>query len=248
MGKKHFVFFLALFLLASGCTPIDKLVNYKEASAFPLQTHAITNFEPIRLQPGDIVKIEVGSTDPEAVAVFKDFQTEGYLIGSDGTVDFPLAGKVPLEGKSLEEARTVLLTSIDKYFDVKPSLNLYLANFRVTVNGEIRSPTVVKVESDRITIIEAISLAGDFTPYSNRDSVMIVREVGQKRSFGYVNFNSSEIFNSPYFYLKQNDVIYIKPEKRFVATVSTRQEKVLPYISVAVSFILITATVLRNSR
>lgn len=246
MGKKYILVFLVLLLVVSGCTPFDTFVNYNESSEFPLETHAITNYEPIRLQSGDILRIEVSSTDAEAVAVFREFQTGGYLISSDGTIDFPLVGKVELKDKSLEEARAALLAGVNKYFDVQPSLSVSLANFKVTVNGEISNPGVVSVQNDRITIIEAISQSGDFTAYSNRDSVMVVRENAEKRSFGYVNFNSSEIFKSPYFYLKQNDVIYIKPEKRFLGTVRTRQDKLLPYVSVAISVILLTITISRN--
>lgn len=248
MGRTYTIIFLVVLLVVSGCSPYNQIVNYNESNSFPLESHTITNFEPIRLQPGDLLSIEVGSVNAEAVEVFREFQVSGYLLGSDGAIDFPLVGKVNLEGKTVEEARADLLKSIEKYFDVQPAINVALTNFKVVVNGEVGAPGVINVQNDRITIIEAMTLSGDFTPYSKRDSVMVVREDTKtaKRSFGYVNFNSSEIFNSPYFYLKQNDVVYVKPDKRALATLTTRQQKLLPYVSIAVSVALLTISISRS--
>lgn len=237
-------FFLALF--AMGCSPYESIVNFKENVDYPLSEQSIVNYEPVKFQPGDILRIEVSSTEAEAVTVFNNYQTSGFLVGADGAIEFPLAGKVQLEGKTADEAKEELLESIKKYFIVAPTINVVLSNFTVTVNGEVGAPGTVGVQNDRISIIEAISQSGDFTGYSMRDSVMVVREHGGTRSFGYVNFNSSEVFQSPYFYLKQNDVVYVRPEKRLLGTIRTRQDKLLPYVSVAISVILLSLTISRS--
>lgn len=237
-----------LLFVGSGCTrsTYNSLLNYQPEGSAANEQHIITNYSPIELQTGDILSIEVSSTEAEAVAIFKDYQATGYLIGSDGTIDFPLSGKVVLGGKTLEDAKRTLLNSLEKYFDIQPTVNLSLANFSITVNGEVTSPRIIPVKNDRINIIEAIVSSGDFTSYSKRDSVMVVRETAGKRTFGYVNFNSSEMFKSPFFYLKQNDLVYVKPEKRFLGTVKTRQDKLLPYISVGISVILLSLTISNN--
>lgn len=245
MNKIKIAFFWLTFL-SLGCTPYKSLVNFKGNADLPLSEQSIVNYEPLRFQPGDILRIEVSSTEAEAVAVFNNYQASGFLVGTDGTIDFPLAGKVPLEGKTADEAKEELLQGIKKYFIVTPTINVMLSNFKVTVNGEVRIPGSVSVQNDRISIIEAISQSGDFTAYSKRDSVMVVREHKGTRTFGYVNFNSSEVFQSPYFYLKQNDVVYVRPEKRFLGTVRTRQDKLLPYVSVAISVVLLSLTISRN--
>lgn len=244
MNKLFFFLFVSL-VTVSGCSTYPSLVNY-QAEGMVLQEQVISNYIPIKLQVGDILQIEVSSAEADAVAIFKDYQTSGYRLDSNGAIDFPLSGEINLSGKTLDEAKSALQESLRKYFDIQPTLNLSLANFTVTVNGEITNPGIISVQNDRINIIEAIVRSGDFTAYSKRDSVMIVREVDGVRSFSYVNFNSNEIFNSPYFYLRQNDLIYIKPEKRVLGNVRTRQDKLLPYISVGISIILLSFTISRN--
>ncbi|MFY0591790.1 polysaccharide biosynthesis/export family protein [Roseivirga sp.] len=231
--------------MMSGCNVYPTLVNYQPLSS-SLQPEVISNYKPIRLETGDILKVEVSSVDLDAVAVYKDFQTSGYLIDSKGNIDFPLAGQIKLAGKTIEEAKIEVLEKLSKYFKVQPTINLALTNFKVTINGEVGSPRVLSVQNDRINIIEAVVTSGDFTPYSNRDSVMVVRETDGVRSFGYVNFNSNQIFKSPYFYLKQDDIIYVKPEKRVLGNIRTRQDKILPYVSVGISVILLAFTISRN--
>jgi polysaccharide export outer membrane protein len=237
---------ILLILFVFGCTPYESLVNYKGKSEPPLKGQVITNYHPLTIQPSDILRIDVSSTEAEAVAVFSNFQTNGYTVSAEGTIDFPLMGKANLQGKTLEEAKVTLLDGIKKYFTIPPTLGVYLSNFRIVVNGEVKSPGTLTLESNRVSIIEAISRAGDFTSYSKRDSVMVIRETGDQRTFGYINFNSSEMFNSPYFYLKQNDVVYIRPEKRILGTIRTPQDKLIPYVSVGISIILLSLTISRN--
>lgn len=240
------IFVLLCLISVVGCSPYESMVNFQESPELPLTSRQVINFEPIKLQPSDILSIEVSSADKEAVAVFNEFQTSGYLIDQHGSIEFPLIGNIELGGKTLEQAREVIREKIDKYFKVAPTVTLSLVNFSIVVNGEVGNPGKITVANDRLSIIEAISQAGDFTNYSNRDSVLVIREQEGTRSFGYVNFNSSEIFNSPYFYLRQNDVIYIKPEKRILGNIRTRQDKLLPYISVGISVILLSFTIARN--
>jgi polysaccharide export outer membrane protein len=237
---------LMLIFLFVGCMPYESLINFQEGEGNPLLKKSISNYKPITFEPGDILTIEVSSLEAEAVEIFKDYQTSGFLISEDGTIDFPLVGKVKLEGQTVEQAKQTLMEGLDRYFDIPPTVNVHLSNFTVTVNGEVSSPGIVPVTNNRINIIEAITKVGDFTSYSKRDSVMVIREQKGERTFGYLNFNSSEIFESPYFYLKQNDVIYVQPEKRIWGNIRTQQDKLLPYVSVAVSIILLTVTISRN--
>ena len=245
MSRLLFLCAIALFFF-TGCNTYQGVVNFQASPEYPLTVQKISNFEPVTLQPSDILQIQISSVDMETVAPINEFQVEGYLIDANGTIEFPLVGKLQMAGKTIEEARLHVQKSIEKSFRVPPTVNVLLANFSVVVNGEVRTPSKIEVINDRISVIEAISRAGDFTPYSNRDSVMIIREHNGERSFGYLNFNSSEIFESPYFYLKQNDVVYVKPEKRILGTVRTRQDKLLPYISVGISVLLLSITIARN--
>ena len=239
MNKYYTV--LIVLLLAIGCTPYKTLINYNAESV--LQDQAITNYSPLIIQTNDLLQIELVSVESDAVAIFNDYQQGGYLINTDGNIDFPLIGEVTLAGKTIEEAKRYLLLRLDKYFVQQPTLNIRLINFKVTVSGEVGSPRTINVGSDKMNIIEAITLAGDFTNYSKRDSVLIIREISNRREFGYVNFNDHNIFNSPYFYLKQNDIVYVQPRKTVIGTIRSREAKFLPFISVGLSSILLLITI-----
>lgn len=244
---------LLLVALSSSCTSYKALVNYNEDSDFFKNPQQITNFKPLTIQANDILRIRVSSLDATAVAPFSisssDQEGSGfdeYLVNSDGDIELPTIGKVAMVGLELEAAKAKVLELLSPYFSQAPIVQVRLVNFRVNVNGEVSSPGTFGVNNDRFTIIEAITLAGDFTSDSRRDSILIVREQNGVRNFGYVNFNSAEIFSSPYFYLQQNDVIYVRPNKTKVNSVRDPATRFLPWISVGVSVILLVFSVSRR--
>jgi len=252
------IFFQLLLLLIiatmCSCTSYKTILNYNESPQIPDGPMMITNFKPLTIQPNDILRIRVSSIDATAVAPFSMSSSENqeggvfeeYLVNSEGNIDFPTIGKITVEGLQIEEAKARILEQLMPFFEQAPIVQVRLTNFRVNVNGEVRSPGSFNVYNDRLTIIEAITLAGDFTSYSQRDSILIIREQGGVRNFGYVNFNSSEIFSSPYFYLQQNDVVYVRPHKSKVNTVRDRSSRFLPWVSAGVSVVLLIFTISRN--
>jgi len=237
MNTKYYLFFIYLVLLTS-CTSYKSLVNFNQSYA-PAQPATITNYTPIKLEPNDILQIDVKSLESESVSILASKENENYLIGEDGTIDFPLVGEVSLKGMSIAEAKITLVEELNKYYVKPPIVNIRLLNFRINVNGEVGGPGSFIIEDERVSLIDAITLAGDFTVYSRRDSILIIREQDDIRSFAYVDFNSFEVLNSPYFYLKQNDVVYVQPTKSKLGTVRDNQTKILPYISVGVSLLLL---------
>ncbi len=245
MALRHYVFICLVTLWVSACVPYKAIVNYKQSAHLFSTPQTITNYKPIRIQPGDILHIEIGSLESDVVSFFNEYQESGYMVSSDGNIDFPLLGKVRLTGYTTEEGKAKLLKDLNKYFVKPPVINMRVMNFKINVNGEVNSPGNFTVDNERISIIEAITLAGDFTSYARRDSILIIREDGNMRSFGYVNFYSSEILNSPYFYLRQNDVVYVKPDKSKLGTIRDRESKVLPYVTVGISLVLLTLTIFR---
>jgi len=214
----------------------------------------ITNFKPLTIQSSDILRIRVSSLNATAVAPFSmssSANKEGggfdeYLVNSEGDISFPTIGKISVIGLQIEEVKAKILEKLMPFFEQEPIIQVRLANFRVNVNGEVRGPGSFTVYNERLTIIEAISLAGDFTSYSQRDSILIIREQNGERNFGYVNFNSSEIFSSPYFYLQQNDVVYVRPRKTKVNSIRDPASRFLPWISAGVSVTLLVFTLSRS--
>jgi len=241
---------LCLLTTIMSCTSYKSLLSYNESPQIPSQPQQITNYKPITIQPNDILQIKVLSTDPIAAQPFNLSGGESgsglgdYLVNSDGFIDFPTIGKIELKGLPIEGVKSKIAELLSPYFEQTPIVQVRLTNFKINVNGEVGRPGSFNVVNDRISLIDAVTLAGDFTNYSSRDSILIIREQDGLRTFGYVNFNSSDVFNSPYFYLQQNDVLYVRPDKTIVNSVRDPASRFLPWISAAVSItaLIITLT------
>lgn len=237
MNKWTVILLCIIGLSTTSCYKYTDLLNYHQAP-LPASPQAIENFKPLVIQPNDILRIQISSSSPVASEPFNAASSgensllDGYLVDANGNVELPTLGTMNLENLSLEEAKTKILQALKPYFTETPIVNIRLLNFKINVNGEVGSPGTFNVSNNRMTMIEAITLAGDFTPYSRRDSILIIRESDEVRSFGYIDFTSSEVFESPYFYLQQNDVIYVKPSKAKTTTVRDPASRVFPYVSI----------------
>lgn len=242
---------LLIILCSTSCTSYQALLNYQEASILRTKPQTILNYKPLTIQANDLLRIGVSSIDVEAIRPFSMSNGEGdnigeYLVSSEGFIDFPTIGKIQLKGLQLEGAKLKILEQLSPYFKQNPIVQLRLVSFRVNVNGEVNNPGSFPVNNNRLTIIEALTLAGDFTNYSRRDSILIIREQDGIRDFGYVNFYSSELFNSPYFYLQQNDVVYVQPDKTKVNLVRDPATRFLPWITTGISLVLLILAVNRS--
>lgn len=192
------------------------------------------------IQVNDILDISVSSMNPEASAIFNvsnqangsTNQLSGYLVDQDGNIQFPVLKAVKAAGLTKEQLRTNIIKSIlDKKLLVDPIVSIRFQNFRVTVLGEVSRPTVVSVPSEKISLLEALGFAGDLTIYAKRDNVLVIREENGQKIIKRINLNSNELFNSQYYYLKSNDIVYVEPNKTKIASVSRSQQWVPVLIS-----------------
>ncbi|WP_408670051.1 polysaccharide biosynthesis/export family protein [Lutibacter sp.] len=208
---------------------------------------SIVNYEP-KFQIGDLLTINVSAIDAEAVIPFNLFESTSvgtpkpiaYLVDADGDINFPVIGKIKIEGLTSKELTKKLSTLIAVYVK-QPIINSRLINFKVTVLGEVKVPGSYAVPNERISIIEAIGLAGDLTIQGERSTVLLVREQEGKRTFIDLDLTNKKLFNSPYFYLAQNDVIYIAPNKTKINSsgVGTNTSILISSISALISLIAI---------
>ncbi|WP_254451285.1 polysaccharide biosynthesis/export family protein [Hymenobacter sp. UV11] len=188
----------------------------------------IKNKTDPEIQPDDLLSISVSSLNPESNVLFNNgvLQTvgstssavatprtsDGYLVNTDGTINFPVLGKVTVAGLTKDQVTEKLTLEIKK--SVKnPIVNIRLINFKVTIVGEVARPSTFNVPSERINLIEALGLAGDLTAYGKRNNILVVREKDGTRSTFRINLESKDVFNSPVFYLQQNDIVYVEPVK-----------------------------------
>lgn len=252
MKKYYIIASILIIMLVSSCTSYKSLLNYHETPRISTVPQEILNYRPLKIEVNDVLTIRVSSRDALSLTPFtnnseaKDEVAENtFLVGNDGTIVFPTIGKINVIGLTTDEAQIEIVNSLNPYFQEEPTVQLSLSNFKINVNGEVRSPGVFTSRSNRMSIVEAMTLAGDFTPYSRRDSILIIREENGFREFGYINFKNADLFKSEYFYLKQNDVIYVQPQSTKISTVRDPATRILPWIATAVTIIALTFSITR---
>lgn len=247
--KANFLLFLGVVLLMTSCASKKKMIylqGIEESS-----TSEIVRYEP-KIQLDDLIYINVSSESIEAAAPFNlggdSQQTAGgnaiqyssYLVDNQGEINLPIIGSVKVAGLTKTELHDFLKIKLEEYLK-DPILLVRVINFKVTVMGEVKSPGNFTINSDRITIMEALAQAGDLTPVANRENVLVVREESGIKSYYRVNLTDSELLQSPIYYLKQNDLIIVEP--RFTKPESSVIGANLPLTISVISF-LITLTIL----
>lgn len=232
-----------LFNALTSCVSYQQLVNYQEN--FPDETRLpVAKGPDIRIQPNDVLGIKVFSSELELAAPFnlnsdqlnanlisiEAIQLNGYLVSQKGEIDFPVLGSLKWQGLSITEAKDTLVGKLKKYLK-DPVVNLRLLNFRVTVSGEVRKPGAFNILNERISLLDALALAGDLTDYADRKDVLLVRENGGVKSLNKIDLQSAKFFQSEYYYLKQNDLIYVKPIKAKAGAVQDQTSKAVPILT-----------------
>ncbi|MGC3947785.1 MAG: polysaccharide biosynthesis/export family protein [Chryseolinea sp.] len=254
MNLPVIVCLMALALLNMSCGNSKQAVYFNSIGDSNL-TPAVSDLEPV-IRSNDILSITVSSLNPEASSVFNKpiapastttpsatttTQANGYLVDLEGFIEFPILGRIKAAGLKKHELKKQLTTILlDKKLLVDPIVDIRYLNFRVSVMGEVANPTVVTVPSEKISLLEALALAGDLTIYARRDNVMLIREEPGQRMIRRIDLNSSSLFTSPYYYLKSNDIIYAEPNKSKVASTS-RLTQWLPVIFSFLSLAIIVA-------
>jgi len=252
-------------LLLSSCIHHRELVNFNEGPEFSAAAETIANQNPVLLQTDDLLSITVQSVDPRASAPFNFIapldanKTEtavmtptgastpaqpNYLIDANGTINFPLIGQVRAAGLSTAQLRDSLSFQVSKYVQ-NPIINVRLTNFRFSVLGEVSRAGSFSIANERINILQALGMAGDLTNYGNRENVLIIRERDGKREFGRLNLHQRDLFKSPYFYLMQNDLIYVEP---LPAKVGATADGATKYVQWAFPIISIISVIVSLTR
>ena len=222
MKKFAAAFFAALFL--TSCVPTRKIIYLQGAEDLVNTPQRITDNYIVRIKPSDRLYINVTGYNNEQVKHYQNVaqlgsaqsggsQNIGFVVADNGTINVPLIGTLNVAGKTTSEVETMVAKRIIELGDMEePTVNVSLANFRVSVMGEVKAPGVVEADGQRLTLLEALSRAGDLPATARRDSILVVRENGGIRSAYYVDLTQSDdVFKSPAYYLQQNDVVYVKP-------------------------------------
>lgn len=241
MQRTIYLVAVALLLLGASCKAPQKTIYFAENT--PLDPHVqVENIEKrkeITLLPDDIIAINVssissittsgiGTADP--VAIFNQGGTnynitssigsggsaggdnKGYLVDVNGFIDYPVLGKVKVSGLTIREVKEMMAKRLEDFIK-SPVVEVRIINYKITVLGEAGSPGFIIASNHKISVIDAIAMAGDMPITGRKDNVMIIRETEGRREYARLNLNSRNVFSSPYYYLKQNDIIYIEPTR-----------------------------------
>ncbi|MDE6225862.1 MAG: polysaccharide biosynthesis/export family protein [Muribaculaceae bacterium] len=220
-------FILAFAILMSACSTSRSSLTYFEDIDSRIAQFE-TDTADLVIAPHDELMISVTSFVPEATAQYNlpptnlstsentqistTYAISTYIVNTQGYIDIPSIGPLKVEGLTTSQLTDSLISIISRTV-VDPNVRVQLVNFSVNVIGEVKNPGRFKVNNQRISILDAIAMAGDLTEYGKRDGILLIRESDGKRTVHKLNLNSADILDSPYFYLRQNDVVYIEPNK-----------------------------------
>lgn len=246
------IYTLFLVLLFSSCASKEDVVYFQDAGSFESLVDK-NRFNP-KFKVDDLVSIHISTLNPEASSPFNLFRgtVEGgikpeqvdYLVDEAGEIDFPVIGKVKIAGLTPEELRITLREKLSEFLK-DPIINIRLKNFSVTVLGEVNRPGTYPVVGEKITILEALGLAGDMTIKGKRKNVMVIRDFDGAKVYTRIDLTQKEALKSPVFYLTQNDVVYVEPNRSAI-TASSLDNRAS--IAVSIASLLITSTVLLLTR
>lgn len=225
-NQKTAVLVVLSFLIAS-CTSYKKVPYLQNSRS--IDTSIVTQLYDARIQPKDLLTITVSSEDMEAAIPFNltvgTMQTatryvtsqptlQTYLVDNAGFIDFPTLGLLYVGGMTKNEAETMIKERLRKNFKSDPIVTVRMVNYKISVLGEVARPNSYTISNEKVNIFEALALAGDLTIYGKRDGVKLIREnTDGTKKIVPLNLNDANIIYSPYYYLQQNDVLYVEPNK-----------------------------------
>lgn len=222
--KKFFILF-SLVILATSCATKKEIIYFQDAETLNDKLNE-QNFEPI-IESNDILYVAISSMDEAVLVPFKrntglegnitnsNAGLQGYLVNVDGAINFPVIGDVDVAGKTRGQVEAQLKAELSEYVtDVV--VDVRIMNFKITVIGEVNVPGVYTIADERVTLPQALGLAGDLSEDGKRENIMVIREIDGKQQVVRVDLTKTDFFSSPYYFLKQNDVIYVEPSLKGV--------------------------------
>lgn len=227
MKFKHLIICLLAIAACTSCSTNRHVLPYfQDISAQSNGTLPEIEFPDPVIMPDDELSIIVTSGNPEVTTEFNTpsvnpasralygisttAKDQTYIVDKEGDIDFPTLGKIKVKGMTLPQLKDFLTEKISREV-TDPRVDVRLVNFVVNIGGEVNTPGRFEVKRNRFSIIDALAMAGDLTSYGRRDKVLVIREGQNGREFAHLNLNSSDLLSSPYYYLQQNDYVYVEP-------------------------------------
>lgn len=248
---KKLYLFLSVSSIFLACSPQRDLVYFSNLSE--VANSKIKNDTELKLQKNDQLSVAVSSLNTEYNVLFASSSNMGgnnsasggkasVRVNNRGMINLPLLGELPVEGLKIEEAQHLIAKELSKQIK-SPVVTVELVNFKITVIGEVNRPASLNVPGEQVNLLEALGMAGDMTVYGKRDNVLVIRENNGVRNMTRLNLNDKSVYDSPYFQLKQNDIVYVEPDKSKEKEYSPNN-RALPIITACISAVAVLATAL----
>ena len=230
MKSKWIVILFASLFIMSSCSSY-KNVPYLQNPEVVNELKKELPLYDAKIMPKDLLTITVNTTDPEAAAPFNlTIQTpasasnnrnvysqptlQQYLVNNEGNIDFPVLGQLHVGGLTKDQAEDLIREKMNPYLREEPIVTVRMVNYKISVMGEVARPGTFTVNNEKVNILEALAMAGDLTIWGKRDDVMLIREDAKgKREIVTLNLNDANLITSDHYYLQQNDILYVSPNK-----------------------------------
>lgn len=244
---------IAFLVSCNSYKKIPYFMNLKDTTQIAIATASYAS--PI-VQPDDILNITIQTIDGTASAILNQNNalspavgsssanpigqqtTTGYLVDKDGNIEFPIIGKINLLGMTTAKVRDVIRNKLSIYYKT-PTVDVRFSNFKITVLGEVNRPATYTIPNEKVTILDALGLAGDLTIFGKRENVLLIRDSLGYKTLTRINLNDSRILTSRYFFLQQNDVLYIEPNKSKIANLDASRSRDITIITSALSVLIV---------
>ena len=253
-------------VLMSGCTSYKSVPYMQDADVVSSVQETLPMYDA-KIMPKDLLTITVNTSDPEAAAPFnltvqssvnvarstsltQQPVLQQYLVGNDGTIDFPVLGVLKIGGLTKGEAENLIREKLGDYLKESPIVTVRMTNYKISVLGEVQRPGVFTISNEKVNIFEALAMAGDLTIWGMRDNVKLIREDADgQRQVVNLDLTKADIITNPHYHLQQNDILYVTPNKTKAKNSDIGQITSLWFsgtsILVSVINILVTFLVLR---
>ena len=231
MKRRNILLLFATVLALASCTSYKNVPYMQNPEAVNDYKDSLPLYDAV-IMPKDLLSITVNTTDPQAAAPFNlTVQTpmnaamanmstttqptlQQYLVNNDGEIDFPVIGRIKVGGLTKNRTEDLIRKKLEPYLKEAPIVTVRMANYKISVLGEVARPGTFTVSNEKINLLEALAMAGDMTVYGVRDNIKLIREdAAGRREIINLNLNNAELIVSPYYYLRQNDILYVTPNK-----------------------------------
>ena len=239
---RSLILLLVIIGLLSSCVSSEKIIYFQEDGT-ETGKEVLPNFEPI-IGVDDLLAINIATIDMEAAVPFnvsaggQEAGAPSYLVDVNGEIDFPVIGTLKVAGFTTKALRKKLKSVLSEYL-IKPTVAIRLLNFKVTIMGAVSASGSFNIPSERITILEALALAGDLQLLGKRKNVLLIREKEGERIYVNIDLTNRKLFSSPYYYLAPNDLLYVEPSQRSINASGTGVNDILQITTILISLILL---------